>query len=160
MLHLHIDTITSSIFNKQILCFKVKEQCDFRSPLEDKIRVMVGSSALKAPISTRLIPSVQMTSNEVLGEITKVLQSNEKIPLDKTFTKILHACNGGEKMIADKELGKTYYVDGFCEETGVVLEYLGCLYHACQFRYDLTNDHLFYSERKMEDVYKETITRV
>ena len=47
---------------------------------------MVRSSALKSPISTRLIPSVQMTSSKVLSEITKVLQSNEEIPLDKSFT--------------------------------------------------------------------------
>ena len=76
----------TSMPNKSISCFKVKEQCDFRTPLEDKIRVMVRSSALKSPISTRLIPSVQMTSSKVLGEITKVLQSNEEIPLDKSFT--------------------------------------------------------------------------
>ena len=66
--------------------FKVKEQCEFRTPLEDKIRVMVRSSALKAPISTRLIPSAQMTSSKLLGEITKVLQSNEEISLDQSFT--------------------------------------------------------------------------
>ena len=47
---------------------------------------MVRSSALKSLISTRLIPSVQMTSSKVLSEITKVLQSNEEIPLDKSFT--------------------------------------------------------------------------
>ena len=70
----------------RIFSFKVKEQCEFRTPLEDKIRVMVRSSALKAPISTRLIPSAQMTSSKVLGEITKVLQSNEEIPLDQSFT--------------------------------------------------------------------------
>ena len=55
-----------------IFSFMVKEQCEFRSPLEDKIRVMVRSSALKAPISTRLTPSAQITSSKVLGEITKV----------------------------------------------------------------------------------------
>ena len=54
-------------------------------PLEDKVHVMIRSSALKSPISTRLIPSVQMISNKVLGEITKVLQSNEEIPLDQSF---------------------------------------------------------------------------
>ena len=70
----------------RIFSFKVKEQCEFRTPLEDKIRVMVRSSALKVPISTRLIPSAQMTSSKVLGEITKVLQSNEEIPLDQSFT--------------------------------------------------------------------------
>ena len=56
----------------------VKEQCDFR--------VMVRSSALKSPISNRLIQSVQMTSSKVLNEITKALQSNEEIPLDQSFT--------------------------------------------------------------------------
>ena len=75
----------TSMSNKQVFWFKVKEQCEFRTPLEDKIRVMVRSSALKSPISTRLIPSVQMTSNKVLGEITKVLQSNEEILLDQSF---------------------------------------------------------------------------
>ena len=86
MQHFNINANMPSIPNKQNFCFKVKEQCDFRTPLEDKIRVMVRSSALKSPISTRLIPSVQMTSNKVLGEITKVLQSNEEIPLDQSFT--------------------------------------------------------------------------
>ena len=79
-------TIMSSTSNKQIFCFKVKGQCEFRTPLDDKIRVMVRSSALKAPISTRLIPSAQITWNKVLGEITKVFQSNEEIPLDQSFT--------------------------------------------------------------------------
>ena len=46
---------------------------------------MVHSSALKAPISTRLIPSAQMTLSKVLGKINKVLQSNEEIPLDQSF---------------------------------------------------------------------------
>ena len=36
------------LINKHFV-FKVKEQCDFRTPLEDKIRVMVRSTALKAP---------------------------------------------------------------------------------------------------------------
>ena len=38
----------------------------------------------------------------------------------QTNSKILHAVHGGEKAIADEELGKTYYVDGFCEETRTV----------------------------------------
>ena len=47
---------------------------------------MTRSNALKSPISTGLVPSVhQMTSNKVLGEITKVLQSNQEIPLDQSF---------------------------------------------------------------------------
>ena len=65
---------------------QVKQQCDLKSPLEDRIRVMVRSNALKSPISTRLLPVIQMTASRVLSEITKVLQSNENIPLDQTFT--------------------------------------------------------------------------
>ena len=34
---------------------------------------------------TVLLRSVQMASNKVLGEITKVLQSNKEIPLDQPF---------------------------------------------------------------------------
>ena len=77
----------------------------------------------------------------------------------QTNSKILHACNGGEKVIADEELGKKYYVDGFCEETGTVYEFHGCVYHGCPLCFDQTNDHPFYSERKMDDVYQETIRR-
>ncbi len=57
----------------------------FKTPLEDKIFVMVRSNSLKSPISTKLTSSIQMTSNKVLAEITKVLQSNEEIPLDESF---------------------------------------------------------------------------
>jgi hypothetical protein len=46
---------------------------------------MITSDALKASISTRLLPAIQMTSNKVLSEVTKVLQSNENIPLDQSF---------------------------------------------------------------------------
>lgn len=48
--------------------------------------MMVRSNDLKSPISTRLLPVIQMSSSRVLSEITKVLQSNENIPLDQSFT--------------------------------------------------------------------------
>ena len=51
-------------------------------------------------------------------------------------------------------------MDGFCEETNEVLEFFGCNFHACLLCYDRTNDNPFYSERKMEEVYNETIARV
>ena len=50
------------------------------------MRIMIRSSELKSPISTQLLPAIQMTSNRVMSEITKVLQSNENIPLDQSFT--------------------------------------------------------------------------
>lgn len=49
------------------------------------MRVMLRSDALKSPISTRLVPVVQMSAQRVLSEVTKVLQSNENIPLDSSF---------------------------------------------------------------------------
>ena len=49
---------------------------------------------------------------------------------------IQHAVNSGEKMIFDKVLGKVYHVDGFCEETGTVYEFYGCVYHACPLCFD------------------------
>ena len=49
-----------------------------------QIRVMIHSSALESPISTRLSHRYRWHPT-VLGEITKVLQSNEEIPLDQSF---------------------------------------------------------------------------
>ena len=34
------------------------------------------------------------------------------------------------------------------------------VYHSGELCYDRTNDHPFHSERKMDDMYKETIARV
>ena len=63
----------------------VKEQCDLKTPLEDKIRLMINSKSLKSPISTRLLPSID-DIHQILAEVSKVLQSNENIPLDESFT--------------------------------------------------------------------------
>ncbi len=82
----------------------------------------------------------------------------EFIAAQKHLT-IAHACNGGEQAIFDMQLGETYYVDGFCEETKTVFEFYGCLYHACPMCFDSRSDHPFYNERKMYDVYQETIKR-
>ena len=51
--------------------------------------------------------------------------------------------HGGEKAIVDEELGKTYYVDGFCEETRTVYEFYGCVYHGCPLRPDSTTAKFF-----------------
>ena len=37
-------------------------------------------------ISTKLLPSREITSPRILAEIGKVLQSNDEIPLDRSFT--------------------------------------------------------------------------
>ena len=85
--------------------------------------------------------------------------SIEWLEFRQTNTKILHAVHGGEKAIVDEELGKTYFVDGFCEETRTVYEFYGCVYHGCPLCFDGTNDHPYHSERKMCDVYEASIER-
>ena len=91
---------------------------------------------------------------KTIGIIPKNLYRDSNKPFSKssiewlefiaaqTNTKILHACNGGEKVIVDEELGKKYYVDGFCEETGIVYEFHGCVYHGCPLCFDQTNDRV------------------
>ena len=64
----------------------VKEQCNLDHPNDDKMRVMISSTALKTPISTKLLPSREITSPRILTESGKVLQSNDEIPLDHSFT--------------------------------------------------------------------------
>ena len=61
-----------------------------------------------------------------IGIVPKNLYRNSNVA--QTNSKILHACNGGEKMTVDEELGKTYFVDGFCEETNEVFDYFGCVF--------------------------------
>ena len=68
---------------------------------------------------------------------------------------IRHAVNGGEKEIVGSELGKACHVNGFCEETNTVYEFYGCVFQ--QLCFDGKNDHPFYNEWKMGDVYEETI---
>ena len=77
----------------------------------------------------------------------------------QTNSVIRHAVNGGEKAIVDHELGETYYVDGFCDSSNTAYEYYGCVYHACPLCFDGKNDDPFHNERKMTDVYEETVSR-
>ena len=65
------------------------------------MRLIVRTDALKTPFSTRLILVIQMSSNKVLAEVTKVVQSNGKIPLDEWFT-----------------IGKSLYIIGVKASTG------------------------------------------
>ena len=64
----------------------VTEECNLDRTHEDKMRIMVTSSALKSLISTRVVSSGDMSARQVLDQIGKVLQSNEEIPLDRSFT--------------------------------------------------------------------------
>ena len=60
----------------------MKEQCNLHTPLEDRMRVMVRSDALNVDD----LPVLQITPTKVLAEVSKVLQSNDQIPLDQSFT--------------------------------------------------------------------------
>ena len=107
---------------------------------------------------------------KTIGIVPKNMYSGVKKPYSKSSIEwlefiadqknltIRHACNGNEKAIADVN-GKTYYVDGFCEETNTVFEFYGCVYHGCPLCFDGKNDHPFHSHRKMVDVYEETVQR-
>ena len=78
----------------------------------------------------------------------------------QTKSVIRHALShGGEKTIHDKEFGKTYFVDGFCDEKNIVYEFYGCLYHGCPTCYDINGELPFHKGRKMSDVYNDTIKR-
>ena len=64
---------------------------------------------------------------KTIGIIPKNLHRDSNKPFSKSWiewlefiaaqtdSKILHACNGGEKVTVNDKLGKKYYVDGFCE---------------------------------------------
>jgi len=47
---------------------------------------------------------------------------------------IRHACNGGEQAIQVN--GKTYKVDGYCNETNTIYQFHGCYFHACKSCYN------------------------
>ena len=47
---------------------------------------------------------------------------------------IRHACNGGEVVIQIN--GKTYKVDGYCENTKTIYQFHGCYFHGCSSCYD------------------------
>ena len=106
---------------------------------------------------------------DTIGIVPKNLYNNSNKPYSKSSIEwlefieaqkkltITHACNGGEKKIFDTMLAKTYHVDGFCEETKTVFEFYGCLYHACPLCFDGRNDHPFLSDKKMHDMYQETL---
>jgi len=66
---------------------------------------------------------------------------------------IRHACNGGEVVIQIN--GKTYKVDGYCENTKTIYQFHGCYFHGCSSCYDeLTVNRL--SQYNMKYLYKRT----
>ena len=66
---------------------------------------------------------------------------------------IKHACNGGETTIAID--GKSYKVDGYCEETKTTYQFHGCYWHGCKTCYDGRTINRF-NQCKMEHLRDRT----
>jgi len=50
------------------------------------MRVMVSADNLKKPLSTKLVPVGEQNPSLILNEIERVLQSEEELSLDRSFT--------------------------------------------------------------------------
>ena len=67
---------------------------------------------------------------------------------------IRHACNGGEATITTN--GRTYKIDGYCEDTKTVFQFHGCYFHGCNQCYDdLTVNKV--SQHNMKFLYARTV---
>jgi hypothetical protein len=79
------------------------------------------------PSTIPIIPEKGYNSKQIYSKISmlwlKYVANTKKIHIN-------HRLNGGEKKI-----GK-YYVDGICEETKTIYEFLGCFWHGCPKCYD------------------------
>lgn len=73
-----------NLFEKAIS--EVKKKCKLDNPVRDRMRVMVTSSGFKKPLSTRLVSLKEQSSSLILSEIAKVIQSDEGLRLDESFT--------------------------------------------------------------------------
>ena len=86
--------------------------------------------------------------------------------MHKTKKYIRHALNSdalGEFTIFDPETGRTFHCDGFSEdfEDGpVILEYLGCFFHACVACFDRNNKIYDSSSVTVGERYQLTIDRL
>ena len=68
---------------------------------------------------------------------------------------IRHACNEGEQ--GARYQGKTYKVDGYCEETKTIYQFHGCYWHGCNRCYDKLTINRF-NQHNMKYLYRRTST--
>jgi hypothetical protein len=71
---------------------------------------------------------------------------------------IRHAENVGELIIKDDITGRTYYVDGFCEETETVYEFHGDFWHGNPMFYN-QNDFSNKLGKTFGEAYRDTLQR-
>jgi len=71
---------------------QVKSNCNLNNPERDGMRLMVSANNLIKPLSTRLVQVSEQNPSLILNEIGKVLQSEEELPLDESFT-ITNGCH-------------------------------------------------------------------
>ena len=68
---------------------------------------------------------------------------------------IRHACNGGEPVVTVN--GKSYKVDGYCEDTNTIYQFHGCYWHGCSRCYDELTVNRF-NQYNMKYLHKRTTT--
>ena len=73
--------------------------------------------------------------------------------------RIQHAGNKGEYKIHDPVSGKTFYVDGFCEETHEVLEFYGCVFHSHLKHHEPESFNVIRKNVKNSCIYQDTLKR-
>jgi len=73
----------------------------------------------------------------------------------KENIRIRHACNEGEQCITVN--GKTYKVDGYCEDTKTIYQFHGCYWHGCSVCYDELTVNRF-NQYNMKYLCKRTTT--
>ena len=62
----------------------ISSKCNLNTK-KDKMRILVTSDKFKNPLSTRLVTLEEQKPSLILSEISRVLQSDEEIPLDSSF---------------------------------------------------------------------------
>ena len=102
------------------------------------------------PNTIGIIPEKGYNAKQMSSKISmlwlKYLSSKHKIFIQ-------HRLNGGEKKIG------RYFVDGFCEETKTIYEFLGCFWHGCPKCYDESsfNNRL---QKQYGTIFHQTLQRI
>ena len=102
----------------------------------DPFRYVTIAATVMAVFKSKFLQShtIGIVPSDLCRGIQKMYSESAIQWLDFTSfvsnNKIIHAEYRGEHVISDDELGKNYYVDGFCKETNEVFEFFGCMFHS------------------------------
>lgn len=98
-----------------------------------------------------LVPATGLTNRDNYSKISIQWLTQESLT-QNIF--IQHALNAGEKRIG------RYRVDGFCEETNTIYEFLGCFYHGCPTCYPNNDVMSAKSGETAQVLHKKTMARL